>query len=1146
MRWLVPLFLGWVVFGACLSVRADVFGSGTNAFAIDFVNIGNTRNVADTNGVGSVPYHYRISTYEISQDAISRATASGLFGVTAGAWASNRPAAQITWLEAAAFVNWLNTTKGHQPAYNLTYTNGAWSMEVWGASEAWTSGGTNLYRHKNARYFITSENEWYKAAYYNPSASNFFLYATGNNTPPLPIASGAATNTAVFSNVAAAPAPVNSAGGLSPNGTMGQGGNVVEWMETDSTRSNTVANAGRLIRGGAWDSSDYYISSEGQFGIILPFGEFNLIGFRVASTSDVYNSLQLLAEAATKWPFDPATASNWATGGDGWSVDLAASRDGVDSVKAKTTNGQSTYRQYTVTGPAVVDFWWKVSSEQIYDTFSYSLNGVNQETISGEVDWTYRTLNLPVGTHTIRWTYSKDVSDAVGQDAGWLDDLAVHPAEATLQVRDADMVLNGDTTLDFGSVDVGSAGPTKSLNFVNEGYVSLEVQLSLPEGSPFTFNGGAATYSLFLGRGESMSVPITLSTTVRGTKTAQLTISAPDSTATPPQITLTGEVVGPVIGVKVGDAPVASGQTVDLGLAPRIMQFTISNTGNVGNLEISSVSATGSFQITQQAQMSIAPQGSTTFAILAQSGASGVQSGTITIVSNDYYLETFTVAVISKALFSIGESITADSVSTSGTGGAVGWDFATTQLPSGQSGQALKTGATPNAADSVLEFTAQDAGVVSWSWKVSAQENFDWLLCEVDGKEVAGISTKNGVWQTQVVQVPAGANVRWVYRKDGSASAGEDAGYLADVEFRGLTANQSFNQWAQIHGITNPQKRTAKGTPAVFAWLGSWDPAVGPNAGHHVPFMEGGFLKYRFPISKTADGTQRIQFSSDLATWVTRRFSQRIVDEDANRMVIEATAPIGKQGFFRTVGAGDTSVNGMVYVQSGLLPSSSALAGAAISAFRIGRCEVSWDEWREVREWAVTNGYGDLADVGAGSAGNHPVRNVSWYDAVKWSNAKSEKEGLVPVYSVGGVVYRTGQSGPTLNGRANGYRLPTEAEWEWAARGGTGSRGYVYSGSNDANAVAWNYDNSVGSLVDLYQGRGTWPVATKSANELGIYDMSGNVWEWCENIHPLLGRYIRGGAWDRNEYYCTVSYRDGYGTRWNNYNLGFRVARNAD
>ena len=214
----------------------------------------------------------------------------------------------------------------------------------------------------------------------------------------------------------------------------------------------------------------------------------------------------------------------------------------------------------------------------------------------------------------------------------------------------------------------------------------------------------------------------------------------------------------------------------------------------------------------------------------------------------------------------------------------------------------LSSAAPPVAINggSALEFATQTAGVISWTWKVSAQENFDWLLCEVDGQEAAGISTKNGVWQTQVMQVPAGANVRWVYRKDASGNIGEDAGYLADVEFRSLVANQSFSQWAQTHGIYDPQQRMPEsGLPAMFGWLGGF--RVDGDAIPDVIVAQGR-LTYRYPMSKTADGTQQILYSPDMSSWTTRQISQRIISEDADRVVIEATAPSGTKGFFKVVG----------------------------------------------------------------------------------------------------------------------------------------------------------------------------------------------------------------------------------------------------
>ena len=243
------------------AAQADLFGTSGNEFTIDFVSIGNAGNAADTTGYGAVPYEYRASTYEITQNAITKATASGMANVTAGPWTGNQPAANISWYEAAAFVNFLNTSTGNTAAYDLTFSSGSWSMALWSSGQAWTAGGTNLYRNKDAFYFLPSENEWYKAAYYNAAGTNYFLYPTGSDTAPTRVASGTNPQTAVYNNDASVPAIVASAGGLSPYGTMGQGGNIFEWNESAFDGTNSSASENRDIRGGNWFDSELYLRS---------------------------------------------------------------------------------------------------------------------------------------------------------------------------------------------------------------------------------------------------------------------------------------------------------------------------------------------------------------------------------------------------------------------------------------------------------------------------------------------------------------------------------------------------------------------------------------------------------------------------------------------------------------------------------------------------------------------------------------------------------------------------------------------------------------------------------------------------------------------------------------------------------------------
>jgi formylglycine-generating enzyme required for sulfatase activity len=299
----------------------DTFGTGTNTFTMTFVPIGNPGNAPDTTGspnpAGSVGYAYNMGKYEVSRDMINKANAAGNLGISMWDMSSfggngvNRPANDISWNAAARYVNWLNTSQGYSPAYKFAVQPGQGGYSVNAQIQLWQISdlgynAANPFRNSQAKYFLPSMDEWYKAAYYDPNANGgaggYWNFPTGSDSAPTALSGGTTGGTAVYNqSLFQGPADITNAGGLSPYGVMGMAGNIYEWEETESDLVNNNPSSARGVRGGGYYVNSSFLSASNRSSSSPTGGGDGSIGFRVASIPEPSSAALLMLAGVGLW-----------------------------------------------------------------------------------------------------------------------------------------------------------------------------------------------------------------------------------------------------------------------------------------------------------------------------------------------------------------------------------------------------------------------------------------------------------------------------------------------------------------------------------------------------------------------------------------------------------------------------------------------------------------------------------------------------------------------------------------------------------------------------------------------------------------------------------------------------------------------------
>lgn len=450
-------------------------------------------------------------------------------------------------------------------------------------------------------------------------------------------------------------------------------------------------------------------------------------------------------------------------------------------------------------------------------------------------------------------------------------------------------------------------------------------------------------------------------------------------------------------------------------------------------------------------------------------------------------------------------------------------------------------------------YTSTDSGV-TWMPKGSTG-NWAYVASSADGNRLMA----NDHGDPSSIYVSADAGVTWSVRETPRsywrqvAVSGDGKVLAAEVDRGYIYVSRETLSGTPVAG--------AQGTTATLQYVGHgvWQPLnealIGPGSVGTTQLASNLTISGLFTAAHFAgDG-------SGLTNLVMPELPPGILTNNQSGVILT--------GLFSGDGGGLTNIPASAVVTAppgmALIPAGSFTMGNSIgdsditdanptnvtvSAFYMDVNLVSYSQWLSVYFWATNHGYG-FVHAGSGKAANHPVQTVDWYDTVKWSNARSQQAGKTPVYYTDtGLtqVYTNGEVTVYVDWVARGYRLPTEAEWEKAARGGRSNQRFPWGNTiteNLANyygdTADYSYDlgpngyNSIGSIGGTPY---TSPVGSFAPNGYGLNDMAGNVFEWCWDWYgtyaggsdprgPASGsaRMLRGGYWNLNAFSARCAFR---------------------